>query len=126
MAVILIKKYKVQVDGKTLTGPLMAGPAGMAVGEKTGRRWKGLKPIDTFEQRHWIVRWDDVTGYEITQPQPSQFAGSTINNYEVMLTLKTAANQHSFRLKYNDPERLCNQIGPLLAMVDARQAGQAA
>ena len=34
VAVILIKKYKVQVDGKTLTGPLMAGPAGMAVGRE--------------------------------------------------------------------------------------------
>lgn len=122
MATILIKNYKVNVDGKIVTGPLMVSALGVAVGAKTGRKWKGIKPVDTFEQRYWICRWDDVTGYEIMQPQSNQFAGSTINNHQVIVTLKTAGNQHSFTLKNTDPTRVRNLFGPYLAKVDARAA----
>jgi hypothetical protein len=123
VATILIKNYKVEVeDGKLVHGPLMVSAIGLAVGAKTGRKWRGLRPIDTYDQRYWIVRWADVTGYDISQPGGTMFVGSTVNSNQVILTLKTATNQYSYTLKHTDPTRVRNLLGEYLAKVDARHA----
>lgn len=121
MADILIKKYKATCDGTTVSGPLIAGPEGLAVGVKDHAEGF-FRRRTVFRPQYWIVRWDDVTGYEITEPRSELLAGSTINAHKAILTVKTATTQHSFSLNYTDPVRVRNRLGPYLAQVDARRA----
>jgi hypothetical protein len=123
MATILLNNYKITHDGITESGPLLAGPEGLAIGVKSGtEKVSFLKRRTTWEPGYSIVRWADVTGYEITMPQQHQFAGSTINAHDVILTLKTAGTQLSFTLHRTDPSEVRMQLGPYLARIDGRSA----
>lgn len=120
MATILVKKYKISHDGKTESGPLLAGPEGLSVGVKDHTEGSFFKRRTIYMPGYSIVRWDDATGYEIGKPQQRQLGGSTINANDIVLTVKTATNQHSFTLHHTDETRVRNQLGPYLAQIDAR------
>lgn len=117
---ILTLKYKTSHDGVTETGPLIADANGVYVGVVDHVERKGFKKLTHYKPGYVLARWEDATGYEIGAPEQHQFAGSTINANDVIFTLKTATNQHSFTLHHTDVTRVRNQLGPYLAQIDAR------
>lgn len=120
---ILTPKYKTSHDGITESGPLIADDHGVYVGVVDRVERKGLfKKLTHYRPGYVVVRWEDATGYEIAAPEQHQFAGSTINAADVILTLKTATNQHSFTLHRTSVTTVRNELGPYLAMIDARSA----
>lgn len=125
MAVILLKRYEMMHDGNKDSGPLLAGPEGLSIGVQRVEKVSLLKKRTTTGPGYTIVRWDDVTAYEISSPTRQQTIafGSTWGTSTVtVLTLKTASNQHSFELPTTETV-LRNQLGTYLASIDARLRG---
>jgi hypothetical protein len=118
---ILAGKYKTSHDGVTESGPLIADANGVYIGAVDRVERKGLfKKLTHYKPGYVLMRWEDATGYEIAAPEPHQFAGSTTNANDVILTFKTATTQHSFTLHLTSVTRVRNALGPYLAQIDAR------
>lgn len=118
---ILLKNYKTSHDGVTESGPLIADANGLYVGAVDHVERKGLfKKRTTWKPGYVLMHWDDATGYEIAAPPAHQFAGSTTNANDVILTFKTATNQYTFTLHFTSVTAVRNQLGPYLAMIDSR------
>lgn len=103
-------------QGKTLDGPLVADEKGIAV---DASERSGLKKTT---RRIYVAHWADVTSVQISQPEPKQIGGSTINGHSVDLTVGTADRHMAFHLKFTDRARVTNQLGRYIAQVEARNS----
>jgi hypothetical protein len=100
-------------------GWLVANDDGLFIGKKKFVKTPDRKFIVTWEPIHCIVRWDDVTGYDIDGQRQNMFAGSDISTPASMFTFKTATTQETLKIKWDNPAKLRSQLGPILARIDA-------
>jgi hypothetical protein len=122
VSVVQLKRdYKINHDGTTDSGPLIADEKGIGVEVRTKTKEKtSFLKVKVLVKRHYLVFWDQVTGYEISRPAPKALGGSTVNSNDVTFTVRTMTNQHSFLLHLTSESKLRNELGPYLARVDNR------
>ena len=108
MAVELKSRHKVNVNGKIEIGPLVADDTGLAVIAK--RKMFTRSHPGTY----YIVKWADVTAWNLGLPQQVNFAGSTVNSHHSQLEVRTASKVISLELPLSQGS-VANLVGKYLA-----------
>lgn len=108
----LRRSQKVTHDGRSDSGPLVADDTGLGVDVTTG----GIIKRGT-RKRYYVAQWSDITSYDISPAAQKNFAGSTVNGNDVVLTVTTPKMIKAFTIHLTDVARLTNRLGPYLARI---------
>jgi hypothetical protein len=123
---ILTDIFDYKHDGVTESGPLLVDDTGISVGvvDRTEKK-SFFRKLIIYKAGYYVGRWDDVVGYEISEPGQNMFFGSDITRKSAILTLKTANNQQRLKVNHFDQVSLRNALRPYLGKLDAGQGKKA-